>query len=199
MRKCSHIFPFYRNRFRTLQFNLSRPDRVVIHQRIISGGLSTKEISVMSSTDLTDEDTKQSIKLAEKEALEHSILQKQMVPRLKMDEATSPCGFRAREGAAGRGVKGRETLGRRLMQATRQRIASVQQQASFTQTANFMSSIPEPELNLGIIHIRMRLMLVLSLEMRRSWDLTIDSRYSTVNKNQTFFMSSVELASKKTI
>ena len=110
MRKCSHIFPFYRDRFRTLQFNLSKPDRVVIHQRIISGGLSTKEISVMSSTDLTDEDTKQSIKLAEKEALEHSILQKQMVPRLKMDEATSPMWILS---SRRRGVKGRETLGRR--------------------------------------------------------------------------------------
>ena len=77
-------FPFRRDRFRTLQFNLSKPDRVVIHQRILSGGLSAKEISVMSSTDLADEETKQSIILAEKEALEHSILQKQIAPRAKI-------------------------------------------------------------------------------------------------------------------
>lgn len=73
-----------RDRFRTLQFNLSKPDRVVIHKRITFGRLSAKEISVMSSTDLADEETKQSIKLAEKEALEHSILQKQIAPRAKI-------------------------------------------------------------------------------------------------------------------
>lgn len=38
----------------------------------------------MSSTDLADEETKQSIKLAEKEALEHSILLKQAAPRAKI-------------------------------------------------------------------------------------------------------------------
>jgi hypothetical protein len=38
----------------------------------------------MSSTDLADEEMKQSIKQAEKEALEHSILQKQMIPRAKI-------------------------------------------------------------------------------------------------------------------
>jgi len=75
---------FRRDRFRTLQFNLSKPDRVVIHQRILSGSLSAKEISGMSSTDLADEETKQSIKLAEQEALEHSILLKQTVPRAKI-------------------------------------------------------------------------------------------------------------------
>lgn len=73
-----------RDRFRTLQFNLSKPDRVVIHKRITFGRLSAKEISVMSSTDLADEETKQSIKQAEKEALEHSILQKQIAPRAKI-------------------------------------------------------------------------------------------------------------------
>lgn len=38
----------------------------------------------MSSTDLANEETKQSIKLAEKEALEHSILQKMLIPRAKI-------------------------------------------------------------------------------------------------------------------
>jgi len=48
------MFIDYRDRFRTLQFNLSKPDCVVILQRILSGSLSAKEISVMSSTDLAD-------------------------------------------------------------------------------------------------------------------------------------------------
>ena len=67
-----------------LQFNLSKVDRVIIHQRITSGNISPKEISLMSSTDLADEETKQSIKIAEKEALEHSILQKPTAPRAKI-------------------------------------------------------------------------------------------------------------------
>ena len=73
-----------RDRFRMLQFNLSKVDRVIIHQRITSGNISPKEISLMSSTDLADEETKQSIKIAEKEALEHSILQKSTAPRAKI-------------------------------------------------------------------------------------------------------------------
>ena len=76
--------PTYRDRFRMLQFNLSKVDRVIIHQRITSGNISPKEISLMSSTDLADEETKQSIKIAEKEALEHSILQKSTAPRAKI-------------------------------------------------------------------------------------------------------------------
>ena len=76
--------PTCRDRFRMLQFNLSKVDRVIIHQRITSGNISPKEISLMSSTDLADEETKQSIKIAEKEALEHSILQKSTAPRAKI-------------------------------------------------------------------------------------------------------------------
>jgi hypothetical protein len=67
-----------------LQFNLSKVDRVNIHRRITSRNISPKEISVMSSTDLADEETKQSIILAEKEALEYSILLKSTVPRAKI-------------------------------------------------------------------------------------------------------------------
>ncbi|KAF9006144.1 hypothetical protein BDQ17DRAFT_1352832 [Cyathus striatus] len=74
----------YKDRFRTLQFNLSKFDRVVIHQRITSANISPKELSLMSSTDLADEETKQNIKIAEKEALEHSILQRQTAPRAKI-------------------------------------------------------------------------------------------------------------------
>ncbi|EDR14564.1 uncharacterized protein LACBIDRAFT_305279 [Laccaria bicolor S238N-H82] len=74
----------YKDRFRMLQFNLSKPDRVIIHQRITSANISPKEISLMSSTDLADEETKQSIKIAEKEALAYSILQKATAPRAKI-------------------------------------------------------------------------------------------------------------------
>lgn len=76
--------PKYKDRFRTLQFNLSKADRIIIHQRIASGLLAPKEISTMSSTDLANEETKQSIRIAEKEALEHSILTPTTVPRAKI-------------------------------------------------------------------------------------------------------------------
>ncbi|KAF4610431.1 hypothetical protein D9613_007039 [Agrocybe pediades] len=74
----------YKERFRMLQFNLSKADRVMIHRRITSGNITAKEISLMSSTDLADEETKQSIKQAEQEALEHSILQRTTAPRAKI-------------------------------------------------------------------------------------------------------------------
>lgn len=67
-----------------LTFNLGKSDRVVLHKRIGSSHISPKELSLMSSTDLADEETKQSIKIAEKEALEHSILQKTKAPRAKI-------------------------------------------------------------------------------------------------------------------
>lgn len=75
---------FIRERFRMLTFNLSQVDRVAIHKRICYATISAKELSQMSSTDLANEETKQSIKLAEKEALEHSILQKTLIPRAKI-------------------------------------------------------------------------------------------------------------------
>ncbi|KAF9454334.1 hypothetical protein P691DRAFT_809892 [Macrolepiota fuliginosa MF-IS2] len=74
----------YKDRFRMLHFNLSKPDRIVIHQRITTGTITPKEISLMSSTDLADEETKQHIKIAEKESLEQTILQKPVVPRAKI-------------------------------------------------------------------------------------------------------------------
>jgi hypothetical protein len=67
-----------------LQFNLSKIDRTVLHKRIASADITPKEISLMSSTDLANEQTKQSIKIAEKEALEHSILEKTVIPRAKL-------------------------------------------------------------------------------------------------------------------
>ncbi|KAJ6581495.1 hypothetical protein B0H19DRAFT_508904 [Mycena capillaripes] len=74
----------YKDRFRMLQFNLSKIDRTVLHKRIASADITPKEISLMSSTDLANEQTKQSIKIAEKEALEHSILEKTAIPRAKL-------------------------------------------------------------------------------------------------------------------
>ncbi|KXN87405.1 Transcription factor bye1 [Leucoagaricus sp. SymC.cos] len=79
-----HASAKYKDRFRMLQFNLSKPDRTVIHQRIVTRTISPKEISLMSSTDLADEETKQHIKIAEKESLEQTILQKSVVPRAKI-------------------------------------------------------------------------------------------------------------------
>ncbi|KAG6332199.1 hypothetical protein ID866_6892, partial [Astraeus odoratus] len=74
----------FRERFRTLTFNLSQTDRVAIHTRICFATISAKEIAVMSSTDLANEETKQSIRIAEQESLEHSILQKATAPRAKI-------------------------------------------------------------------------------------------------------------------
>ncbi|KAE9397073.1 hypothetical protein BT96DRAFT_88937 [Gymnopus androsaceus JB14] len=74
----------YKDRFRMLQFNLSKVDRVVLHKRIASGLITPKEISVMSSTDLANEEIKQSIKSAEQESLEQSILTKTTAPRTKI-------------------------------------------------------------------------------------------------------------------
>ncbi|EKM50476.1 uncharacterized protein PHACADRAFT_60942, partial [Phanerochaete carnosa HHB-10118-sp] len=74
----------YKERFRMLTFNLSKSDRVVLHKRIAASHISPKELSTMSSTDLADEETKQSIRQAEQEALEHSILKKTVMPRAKM-------------------------------------------------------------------------------------------------------------------
>ncbi|KAG1788996.1 hypothetical protein EV424DRAFT_1062634 [Suillus variegatus] len=56
------VGPKYKERFRMLDFNLSKPDRVVIHKRISSSSITPKELALMSSTDLANEETKQSIK-----------------------------------------------------------------------------------------------------------------------------------------
>ena len=75
---------FSRDRFRTINFNLSKPDRVMIHKRIASADIAASELSTMSSTDLANEETKISIKQAEKEALEQTILQQTLFPRTKI-------------------------------------------------------------------------------------------------------------------
>jgi len=87
-----------------LQFNLSKPDRVVIHRRIATATISPKELSIMSSTDLANEETKQSIKILEKEALEYSILPKTVVPRAKLTHK----GLQQMEDIHGQRVRERE-------------------------------------------------------------------------------------------
>lgn len=67
-----------------LTFNLNQADRVAIHRRICYATISAKELALVSSTDLANEETKLSIKIAEQQALEHSILQKTAVPRAKI-------------------------------------------------------------------------------------------------------------------
>ncbi|KAF9011608.1 hypothetical protein BDZ89DRAFT_1225111 [Hymenopellis radicata] len=79
-----HAGAKYKDHFRTLQSSLSKVDRVVLHKCIVSRQITPKEIFTMSSTDLADEETKQSIKFAEQEALEHSILQKTTAPHTKI-------------------------------------------------------------------------------------------------------------------
>ncbi|KAF7356595.1 Transcription elongation regulator [Mycena venus] len=72
-------------KYRQLQFNLSKVDRTVLHKRIASGDITPKEIALMSSTDLANEQAKEAIRIAEKEALEHSILEKTTaIPRAKL-------------------------------------------------------------------------------------------------------------------
>ncbi|KAL5492519.1 BYE1 [Sanghuangporus weigelae] len=74
----------YKERFRMLQFNLPKPDRVALRKGIASGRITPAQLNVMSSTDLANEQTKHEIEQAEKEALEHSILQKITAPRTKI-------------------------------------------------------------------------------------------------------------------
>jgi len=98
-----------RDRFRTLQFNLSKTDRIAIHQRIVMCTITPQEISRMSSTDLADEETKQNIKIAEKESLEQTILQKPIVPRAKITHK----GLQDIEDVNGDLARARETEGQR--------------------------------------------------------------------------------------
>jgi len=67
-----------------LDFNLKRPDRAALHKRIVSFAIPPAALAHMSSTDLASEAEKESIKQAEQEALEHSILQKVVAPRAKV-------------------------------------------------------------------------------------------------------------------
>ncbi|KAH9967592.1 hypothetical protein BC827DRAFT_605522 [Russula dissimulans] len=74
----------YKERFRTLTFNLQQSDRVMLHKRISSGQVAPTTLSTMSSTELASQEQQESIKQAEQEALEHSILVKKTLPRAKI-------------------------------------------------------------------------------------------------------------------
>ncbi|KAH9056266.1 hypothetical protein EDB87DRAFT_1638219 [Lactarius vividus] len=74
----------YKERFRTLTFNLQQSDRVLLHQRIASAQVAPATLATMSSTELASQEQQQSIKQAEQEALAHSILIKSTVPRAKI-------------------------------------------------------------------------------------------------------------------
>ncbi|KAH9009046.1 hypothetical protein EDB84DRAFT_1584264 [Lactarius hengduanensis] len=74
----------YKERFRTLTFNLQQSDRVFLHQRIASVQVAPATLATMSSTELASQEQQQSIKQAEQEALAHSILIKSTVPRAKI-------------------------------------------------------------------------------------------------------------------
>ena len=73
-----------RERFRTLTFNLQQSDRIALHMRISSGQVAPAMLATMSSTELASQEQQESIKQAEQEALEHSILIKTTVPRAKI-------------------------------------------------------------------------------------------------------------------
>ncbi|KAH8992741.1 hypothetical protein EDB83DRAFT_2478433 [Lactarius deliciosus] len=74
----------YKERFRTLTFNLQQSDRALLHQRIASAQVAPATLATMSSTELASQEQQQSIKQAEQEALAHSILIKSTVPRAKI-------------------------------------------------------------------------------------------------------------------
>ncbi|PPR08138.1 hypothetical protein CVT24_012352 [Panaeolus cyanescens] len=74
----------YKTQFRMFEFNLKQPDRAPIHKRITSGNITPHNLAAMDSVDLADEETKQNIKQAEQEALEHSILPTLTAPRAKI-------------------------------------------------------------------------------------------------------------------
>lgn len=68
-----------------LTFNLGQADRVVLRQRIGTGGLPATELSEMSSADLANEQAKQDMEKAAQEALHQSILKVQTaLPRAKI-------------------------------------------------------------------------------------------------------------------
>ena len=67
-----------------LDFNLKKPDRAALHKRIVASIIPPVALAHMSSTDLASEAEKESIKQAEQDSLEHSILQKVVAPRAKV-------------------------------------------------------------------------------------------------------------------
>lgn len=128
-----------------LTFNLSKPDRVVLHKRIASTHLTPKELSTMSSTDLADEETKLSIRQAEQEALAHSILKKTTLPTAKITHK----GIQDIEDVSGASAREREREREREQEEEerieRERLARLKVQAQKAQQAahaNQQGSLP---------------------------------------------------------
>ena len=130
-----------RERFRMLTFNLSKADRVVLHMRIASSHISAKELSMMTSTDLANEEQKQSIKQAEKEALAQTILKKTILPRAKMTHK----GIQDIEDVNGAVARERETEAAEEDRIERERQARLRLQAerAQAQAANQGSAPPD--------------------------------------------------------
>ena len=63
-----------RTQFRMLAFNLEKPDRVSLRHSIGIGKMMPAELSVMSNSELASDQQKKEIETAQKESLEHSIL-----------------------------------------------------------------------------------------------------------------------------
>ncbi|KAF8323552.1 transcription factor S-II, central domain-containing protein [Cantharellus anzutake] len=64
----------YKTQFRMLAFNLEKSDRVSLRQSIRTGRMTAAELSVMSNSELASDQQKKEIETAQKESLEHSIL-----------------------------------------------------------------------------------------------------------------------------
>lgn len=110
--------------------------------------ITPQEISRMSSTDLADEETKQNIKIAEKESLEQTILQKPTVPRAKITHK----GLQDIEDVNGDLARARETEGQREREQEeeerrererRERLRAVEKQQQKQRT---LSATPESPL-----------------------------------------------------
>ncbi|KZP01442.1 hypothetical protein CALVIDRAFT_547838 [Calocera viscosa TUFC12733] len=74
----------YRERFRTLNFNLSQNDRALLRRRIGSWELSAEDLAKMSSGDLANEERQHEIEIARRESLQHSILEAPAAPTAKI-------------------------------------------------------------------------------------------------------------------
>ncbi|KZT59026.1 hypothetical protein CALCODRAFT_211768 [Calocera cornea HHB12733] len=74
----------YRERFRTLNFNLSQRDRVLLRRRIGSSELPAEDLAMMSSADLANEERQHEMEIARRESLQYSILEAPAVPTAKI-------------------------------------------------------------------------------------------------------------------
>ena len=124
------------------QFNLPKPDRVSLRKGIATGRIKPEQLNVMSSTELADEHTKHEIEQAEKEALEHSILQKITAPRAKITHK----GFETIEDVSGqRAADSREEEERMEMEKRERERQALQRKASINKEGSPFTPVePSP-------------------------------------------------------